>query len=108
MIIGVGCDIVAINRLKQNQEAMAKRILSKKEYLCYHSFHNERQLEYLAGRFAAKEAIVKAIDKKILLSEIEVLNDDRGKPVCSMDGYVLHVSIAHEKDYATAYVICEK
>lgn len=108
MIVGVGCDIVAINRLKQNQEAMAKRILSKKEYECYHSYHHERQLEYLAGRFAAKEAVVKAIDQKILLSEIEVLDDDRGKPVCSIEGYILHVSIAHEKDYATAYVICEK
>lgn len=108
MIIGVGCDIVEINRLKQNQKVLAKRILSENEYMCYNAYKDERKLEYLAGRFAAKEAVVKAFDKKILVSEIEILNDDKGKPVCRMDGYVFHVSIAHEKDYATAYVICEK
>lgn len=108
MIIGVGCDIVEIKRLQHNQEALAKRILSEKEYECYSSYKEERQLEYLAGRFAVKEAIVKAMDKEMLLSMIEVLNNDMGKPVCKIDGYTIHVSIAHEKEYATAYVICEK
>lgn len=108
MIVGVGCDIVEIKRLQQNQDAMAKRILTKKEFDCYSSYNQERQLEYLAGRFAIKEAIVKAMDKEMLLSMIEVLNDDMGKPICKIDGYHIHLSIAHEKEYAIAYVICEK
>lgn len=109
MIIGIGCDLVEIERLKANQDALAKRLLTIKEYETYLSFRGHRALEFLAGRFAAKEAIFKAIKMKSLtLGQIEVLVDESGCPVCPIEGYKIHLSISHEKKYAMAYVIVEK
>lgn len=108
MIVGIGCDIVQISRLQAHPNVLAKRILTMREYQKYEAYQEQRRLEYLAGRFAAKEAVVKAIDQKMLLSEIEILNDDMGKLVCEIQGYCIHISIAHEIEYAIAYVICEK
>lgn len=108
MIIGIGTDIVEIKRLKEKKDVLSKRILSEKEYAQYVTYEGVRQEEYLAGRFAAKEAVFKAIDKDLVISQIEILNDEKGKPICHIDGYTIHVSIAHEKEYATSYVICEK
>ena len=108
MIVGVGCDIVEIQRLSKHQEKLASRILTKNEYRLYQQYDVNRQLEFLAGRFAAKEAIIKALDQPKLLSDIEVLNNDGGKPQCQLGNYTIHVSISHEKQYAMAYAICEK
>ena len=47
MIVGVGCDIVKINRFSQNTEALAQRILSNKERELFYTYSNQRQLEYL-------------------------------------------------------------
>ncbi|MFV0379811.1 MAG: holo-ACP synthase [Anaerorhabdus sp.] len=107
MICGVGCDIVAINRIAKQGTDFAKRILTSNEYQLYDKYNELRKIEFLAGRFAAKEAIIKAIDKKLLVSDIEILYDDE-KPVCYIDGYRICLSIAHEIDYAIAYAICEK
>ncbi|NBK96499.1 MAG: holo-[acyl-carrier-protein] synthase [Clostridia bacterium] len=108
MMVGIGCDIVEIKRLENKQEALAKRILSEQEYHLYQSFPKKRAMEFLAGRFAAKEAIVKACPQNLLLNEIEVLYDDFHKPICSIKNYQIHISIAHENAYAIAYAICEK
>ncbi|MDD3049232.1 MAG: holo-ACP synthase [Bacilli bacterium] len=108
MIVGIGCDIIQISRLRMNPDALGKRILTTTEYQIYEAYQGNRRLEYLAGRFAAKEAIIKALDKKKVLSEIEILNDDMGKLVCDIKGYAIHVSIAHEIEYAIAYAVCEK
>ncbi len=109
MIAGIGCDIVEISRLEQNQEALAEKILSAKELELYNTLKNkQRKQEFLAGRFAAKEAIYKACNEMKLITNIEILNDENGKPVCSVDGYTIHISIAHEQDVAIAYAIWEK
>lgn len=109
MIHGIGCDIVEIHRLQNKQEAVAKKILTTKEHVVYLSLKGHRQLEFLAGRFAAKEAIFKALSSQsITISQIEVVNDANGKPTCCIQGYTIHVSIAHEKEYAIAYAVCEK
>ena len=108
MIIGIGCDIVEISRLAHRQEGLAKKILTVKEYQLYLSYRKSRQLEFLAGRFAAKEAIIKALNEPKLLSDIEVLNNECGKPVCKLNDYTIHISIAHETNLAIAYAICEK
>ncbi|MFV0382366.1 MAG: holo-ACP synthase [Breznakia sp.] len=107
MIVGVGCDIVEIKRIVKTKEAFAKRILTKREYALYKTYKEERSVEFLAGRFAAKEAIVKAMGQALLLSDIEILYKNK-KPVCKREGYNLHISIAHEKNYAIAYVVCER
>lgn len=107
MVVGIGCDIVEINRFQRNTEALALRILSKKEQELFYTYSNHRQLEYLAGHFAAKEAIVKAMDQNCLLSDFEILYKDH-KPIVKKDGYEIHVSISHEKEYAIAYAIVQR
>lgn len=108
MISGIGCDIVSINRIKKQKNDFYKRILTSKEQAIYLNLSSSRQLEFLAGRFAAKEAIYKANNEIKLLSNIEILNNEKGKPCCQIEGLKIQISIAHEKDYAIAYAICEK
>ena len=108
MIVGIGCDIVEIKRIRKQNNEFYKRVLTKKEQEMYLSMSESRKVEFLAGRFAAKEAIFKACNETQAISNIEVLNDESGKPYCNVDGYTIHISISHEKEYATAYAICEK
>lgn len=108
MIIGIGTDITRIDRFSDNYLKLAKRILTLKEYELFETYKNkERKVEFLAGRFAAKEAILKSLDKEINFSSIEILFNENGKPICNMDGYKIHISISHEKEYAIAYAISE-
>lgn len=112
MVIGVGCDIVQISRV----QALIKRhtslnFLTMDEQLFFDSFHNEqRKAEWAAGRFAAKEAIYKAIHKvyPCVLSDIEVLSDEQGAPYCRIEAFDVQISIAHEKEYAIAYAVVSK
>lgn len=79
--------------------------------------------ENFAGRFAAKEAFLKAVGSgwrgEVNLNELEFLNDDSGKPYLNISGKTeillsayknstIHVSISHTKTYATAMVIIEE
>lgn len=111
MIIGVGCDIVQIERIRK---AMRKesflRILTEQERDLYESLSPNRQPEWLAGRFAAKEAVYKAIHTlhPCVLSKIEILSTSEGAPYCALTDCDIHLSISHEKDYAIAYAIAEK
>lgn len=104
MIIGVGTDICKIERVNLN---ISNQVLTKNELEIFNSFTFEnRKKEWLAGRFAAKEAIYKALDKKIPINEIEILYDGE-KPNCIIEGYIVHISISHEKEFAIAYSIIE-
>ncbi|HOO74216.1 MAG TPA: 4'-phosphopantetheinyl transferase superfamily protein, partial [Tepiditoga sp.] len=68
MILGIGCDIVKIDRIN---EEISKKILSSEELKIYLKIDSEkRKKEYLAGRFAAKEAIIKAFGYYIPLRDI--------------------------------------
>lgn len=112
MIIGIGCDIVKISRV----EALMKRhhslhFLTSEEQSIFDDIRNEqRKAEWAAGRFAAKEAVYKAIHKEhsCVLSEIEILSDEQGAPYCTLEHYDVQISIAHEREYAIAYVIASK
>jgi holo-[acyl-carrier protein] synthase len=108
MIAGIGCDIVELRRFKEDPDRLARRILTQGEFAVYQQLPPIRTIEWLAGRFAAKEAIVKALDTPITITRIEIQSDETGKPFCRLDGYVVHLSIAHEKEYAIAYAIVEK
>lgn len=109
MIIGIGCDIVKLARM---QSLMLKKghlkILTDAEKKLYEEVSFPRKCEWLAGRFAAKEAVIKAMAKEraLLLSQVSILYDGV-VPSCHIDGYRIHVSISHEEDYAIAYVIVE-
>lgn len=104
MIVGVGCDIVEISRIKM---AIKDKILSQSELHYCQGFGEKRMIEFLAGRFALKEAIVKAINEKIVLSDIEVKLEN-SELQCSYKDYVIKGSIAHEKAYAVAFVVVER
>ncbi|MCF7924265.1 MAG: holo-ACP synthase [Candidatus Izimaplasma sp.] len=112
MIKGIGIDICKIDRLKLTS---FKRILSEEEIEVYKSFKLlSRKKEYLAGRFALKEAIVKAfgnLDLKVYLKDITILNDSTGKPYVkepNYNDYFIWVSISHEKENVIAQAIIEE
>lgn len=102
-----GIDLVKLSHI-ENVDLLAKKILSNEEKNIFNK--KEDKLSFLAGRFAAKEAFIKAYGSSIFkenLNEIEVLNFDSGKPYIKYKEKIYKVSISHEKDYATAIVIIE-
>jgi len=107
MIAGIGCDIVAIDRFRDKTIEFAKRVLTPEELVLYEALNPTRKAEWLAGRFAAKEAIVKAIDRNLPITKIAVLATPEGKPVCELEGFTILVTISHEKEYAVAYAIAQ-
>lgn len=111
MILGVGTDIVQRNRVKLD---VAKRVLSNDEISIMKEFKLEnRKLEYLAGRFSIKEAIIKAISNtkyKLGMRDIVILNDDLGKPYIVKpiyDDIRIHISLSHENDYCVGMCVIE-
>lgn len=111
-MIGIGCDIVAIDRIKTLiQHQGYGKILTKKEQQYFHTISKRRQIEWLAGRFAVKEAVFKAISKQyphMMISQIEVLSDEDGRPYVCLSDCEVHVSISHEQQYAIAYAMAFK
>lgn len=115
MIRGIGIDIVELHRVRTIMERQAKfsrRILTEKEYQIFEGLSKNRQAEFLAGRFAAKEAYAKAkgtgFGKSLSFLDIEILPDRFGKPeLITKETEIVHVSISHSKEYAIAQVIIE-
>ncbi|WP_102349559.1 holo-ACP synthase [Bacillus sp. Marseille-P3661] len=116
MIKGIGIDIVELNRMKkiiERQPKFPERILTNKELEIYGKLSVSRQVEFLAGRFAVKEAFAKAkgtgIGKNLSFQDIEVLPDEFGKPVTqsNLSEEKIHLSITHSKEYALGQVIIE-
>lgn len=119
MIMGVGCDIVEIKRIRDLlSTSFASRVLTAKEKTQFDQLIEDRKAEWLAGRFAAKEAIFKSLPHGVVsvISQIEIGYEQSGeheslygKPVClNIPNCRIHLSIAHEREYAIAYAICEK
>jgi holo-[acyl-carrier protein] synthase len=123
MIVGIGTDIVEVGRiarlLKTNLHFVDK-VYSAAE-IAYSSAKASPAQSY-AARFAAKEAFMKAIgtgwDQGVSWKEIEVINNNEGKPELVITGRSaelaramkirkMHLSLSHEKDYAIAYVVLE-
>ncbi len=108
MIKGVGTDIVRVNRIKAMAEKYGERffnrVYSEKELLHANNFKNA--FEHLAGKFAAKEAIIKASGTKLPLNKIEILNEKSGKPYTNIRN--IKVSVSHEKEYAIAFATYEE
>ena len=98
MFMNIGCDIVENKRLKNIDKRFIELILTKKEIEEY----KIKGLSYLCGRFAAKEAIMKALPntKQLNFLDIEILNDKNGKPICNLKNVA--ISISHEKNYTIA------
>ncbi|MEZ7173641.1 holo-ACP synthase [Sporosarcina sp. OR05] len=117
MIEGIGLDIVELERIARLDEKSPKfreRILTPKEIALYAAYSPHRKVEFLAGRFAAKEAFAKAkgtgIGNECAFSEIEILKDSLGKPVLFFRNQEVtgFVSITHTATVAAAQVILLK
>ncbi|MBM7663138.1 holo-[acyl-carrier protein] synthase [Bacillus mesophilus] len=114
MIKGIGVDIIELNRIEElaSNKKFIHRILTHAEIETFLPLTNRRKIEYLAGRFAAKEAFSKAmgtgIGKNLQFIDIEVSQDSFGKPYISKPFATgVHLSISHSKEYAVAQVIIE-
>ncbi|HEX6594127.1 MAG TPA: holo-ACP synthase [Bacillota bacterium] len=118
MIKGIGIDLIEISRIKktiQQNDRFVHRVLTEKEKKIFFSLQSEqRRLEFLSGRFAAKEAFAKAVGTgigKLSFQHIEVLTDSLGGPVVTAVGYEsckIFISISHSREYAVAQVLIEE
>jgi holo-[acyl-carrier protein] synthase len=141
MIIGIGNDLTDLDRLARmvrspSGHRLIRRILTTGEILQLERRLEEdiesilesdsrkmsRLVEYTGGRFAAKEAIVKAlgcgIGGKVGFQDISVMPDEQGRPTCTLSEAALlrlslstsvkiHVSITHTANFAAAYAVVE-
>lgn len=117
MIVGLGVDVVDIARIKKawdRHKTFPLKILNDQEYHIFDTLPYTRQLEFLAGRFAVKEACAKAlgtgIGKRLHFHDMTVLPMTNGAPklTCQhFDGHI-HVSISHTDTIVMAQVILEQ
>lgn len=114
MIKGIGIDIVELNRIERIAQRLSLRILTPWEKEKFHRLQGNRKTEFLAGRFAAKEAYAKAsgtgIGAALSFQDIEISSSAAGKPEIRPreESELVHVSISHSREYACAQVIIEK
>jgi len=119
MVHSIGIDLVEIKRIEKSVKKYGRRfvarILGTEELNAFNSRHD--QVAYLAGRFAAKEAVIKSLGRLLKsrpgYSTIQILNDTAGHPFLSGQAEVAALfthrqcllSISHERHYAAAVAI---
>ena len=109
----VGIDITKNERFSKiiGEYSKYSKILSEKEIAIFEKISLEkRKLEYVASRFACKEALYKAINNNIPFCKISILNDETGRPYIECEELKdknISVSLSHEDKYSTAIVIIE-
>ena len=116
MIVGHGIDIEALASIQnavEKREGFAQRVLTDKEMERFASLKGRRQIEYLAGRWSAKEAFSKAMGTgigKLGFQDLEILNNERGAPYFSKSPFSgkVWLSISHTDQFVTASVILEE
>lgn len=117
MIVGIGLDIVDIERIKkayQTRSRFAEKILTVNELELFHQYSSNRQITFLAGRFAAKEAYAKAVGTgigQLRFTDIDIQKGPRGEPFCQapkLKNQTVYVSITHTDTIAVAQVIIEQ
>lgn len=122
MIQGIGTDIIEVSRIEKNIHKHGQKFLDKiftqNEQTYCKTFRKSGR--NFAGRFAAKEAVVKALGTGLSEGldwlDIEILNDQQGKPYlvfsdafrARFENPVIHVSISHCHEYATATAVWER
>lgn len=112
MIKGIGIDIIELVRIQSllgRQGKLMDRVLTPNERETFEGLSDHRQVEFLAGRFAAKEAFSKAagtgIGKELSFLDIEIETDQSGKPFIVKPEVHAHLTISHSREYAVAQVI---
>lgn len=122
MIVGIGCDIIEIERIARaiKSESFIRRVFTAEE-AAYCQRRGQQAEASFAARFAAKEAVLKALGTGLRegsLQEIAVDNDGLGKPLVQLSGHFamlsrqlgvknIQISLSHSRDFAVAYVIME-
>lgn len=110
MIEGVGVDIVSHRRIKRVLERYGERFL--KRVMAESELEELRKradvVGFVASRWAAKEAVVKALGCSVSYRLIEVLKDEK-RPWVRIEGIdkKIHLSLSHEKDYSIAFAVVE-
>jgi holo-[acyl-carrier protein] synthase len=112
-ITGIGIDVVDIERFKQSLErtpGLLNRVFTQGE--------SKLKISSLAARFAAKEALAKALNAKSEFSwqEAEILSEASGKPYFEftgamkvrLTGHTVHLTLSHDAGIASAMVIVEQ
>jgi len=125
MIVSIGIDIVEVYRIAetlQRTPRFGERVYTASER-AYCDAKGAAAAQSYAGRFAAKEAFLKALKTgwrgKITWHDIEILSDDQGVPSLHISGEAstlflssgathMHLSISHTTEHAVAQVIFEK
>jgi holo-[acyl-carrier protein] synthase len=125
MIFGIGTDIIEVQRMEDrlaDNDALKQKIYTPAEQL-YCDEGKVTRYQRFAARFAAKEAFFKALGTGyrygMAFHEIEVMNDELGKPYIVLHGKVkeylekegvsvIHLTISHVKEMASAFVLLEK
>ncbi|MCF6097184.1 holo-ACP synthase [Thermovorax subterraneus] len=119
----IGVDIIEIKRIKRavKNENFIRKIFTKEEINSIKQKKGEILCRYVAGRFAAKEAVSKVLGTGIgyvRWKDIEILSDESGKPTVRLSGRALElaesrgftrllISISHCGDYAVAFSMAE-
>lgn len=122
MILGIGTDIIEIDRIKaaiDRTPSFLKKAFTEKELELFRS--KGMRAETIAGNFAAKEAVSKALGtgfRGYSLKDFEILRDDLGKPIVNIskkakekfghEEMKINISISHNQSSAVAFVIVEE
>lgn len=104
----VGIDLVEHKDFIDKDDRFIKYVLSDLEYSYYITISNDkRKLEFLASRFAVKEAIIKCLKKKIKFTEYSILNKENGAPyvLFNNEEQKLQISLSHTDSYSVAICI---
>lgn len=121
MILGIGTDIIEIDRINRainNTPMFLEKIFTKRELEELN--RSTLRVESVAGNFAVKEAVSKAVGtgmRGFTFTDIEVFRDELGKPIVQVsdkikdiikvDNYIFNVSISHNRTCAIAFVVLE-
>ena len=123
MVIGLGIDIIEIDRIKDSIENYGEKFLSKIFTPAEINYcqNKANKFQHFAARFAAKEAVYKALatgwQEVLSWQDIEIFNESTGMPQVSMRGRLkeflgedksLKISISHSNNYVTCVAIIYK
>ncbi len=123
MVVGIGIDIIEIDRIRESVEKYGERFLKKiyTEKEIDYCLKKKYKYQHLAARFAAKEAVYKALatnwNEDVSWHNIEISNEPNGMPVVELHGGLkkflkgensLKISMSHSKEYVACVAIVYK
>ena len=115
MVVGVGIDIIKIDKIKNSiekwKDSFLNRVFNSEEL--ENIVKGKMYYQRIAARFAAKEAVIKAISKEypMALTDMLILNKENGAPYCKFKKDIeidIFLSITHIEDYAVACAVAQE